>query len=104
MIVLMADEWCIGSGEQLIPLQLIITAASVQTVGLWDEASADFAVPAIEAARKELQSDLNRRITPGLGYALTIGVHTLDRVAADTYRSWTPWTWDARSTWPGPAT
>lgn len=104
MIVLMADEWYVGPGEQLIPLQIIITAAGAQTVGLWDEASADFAVPAIEAARKELQSDLNRRITPGLGYALTIGVHTLDRVAADTYRSWTPWTWDARSTWSGPET
>ena len=103
MLVLMADEWYIAPGEQLIPLQLIITAASAQTVGLWDEASADFAVAAIEAARKELQSDLNRRITPGLGYALTVGIHTLDRVAAETYRSWTPWTWDAGSTWSGPA-
>lgn len=103
MLVLMADEWYIAPGEQLIPLQLIITAASAQSVGLWDEASADFAVPAIEAARKELQSDLNRRITPGLGYALTVEVHTLDRVAAETYRTWTPWTWDAGSAWSGPA-
>jgi hypothetical protein len=27
----------------------------------------------------------------------------LDRVAAETYRSWTPWTWDAGSAWSGPA-
>ena len=104
MLVLMADEWYIGPGEQLIPLQLVITAASAQTVGLCDETSTNFTLPAIEAARKELQSDLNRRITPGLDYALTVGVHTLDRLAAETYRSWTPWTWDARSTWSGPAT
>lgn len=104
MLVLTADDWYIGPGEQLIPLQLVITAASAQTVGLCDETSTNFTLPAIEAARKELQSDLNRRITPGLDYALTVGVHTLDRLAAETYRSWTPWTWDARSTWSGPAT
>ena len=104
MLVLTADDWYIGPGEQLIPLQLVITAASAQTVGLCDETSTNFTLPAIEAARKELQSDLNRRIIPGLDYALTVGVHTLDRLAAETYRSWTPWTWDARSTWSGPAT
>ena len=48
MLVLMADEWYIGPGEQLIPLQLVITAASAQTVGLWDETSANFTlVPVI---------------------------------------------------------
>ena len=48
MLVLTADDWYIGPGEQLIPLQLVITAASAQTVGLWDETSANFTlVPVI---------------------------------------------------------
>ncbi|MCX6415190.1 MAG: hypothetical protein NTU77_11415 [Actinobacteria bacterium] len=101
MLVLLADEWYVAPGEQLISLQMIITAAGAKSIGFWDDNHANFSLAAIEAARIELQADLNRRITPGLGYSLTLEVHTLDRVSADTYRSWSPWTWDPSPGWSG---
>jgi len=101
MLVLMADEWYVAPGEQLIAVQLVVTAAAAQGVGLWDTGASDFNRAGIEQARKELQNDLGRRMTPGLGYSLTIEVHTLDRVSAQTYRTWSPWTWDSGSAWSG---
>jgi len=101
MLVLMADEWYVAPGEQLIAVQLVVTAAAAQSVGLWDTGASDFNRAGIEQARKELQNDLGRRMTSGLGYSLTIEVHTLDRVSAETYRTWSPWTWDSGSAWSG---
>jgi hypothetical protein len=99
MLVGAAEEWFLGPGEQLVPLQLVITPSSAARAGLWDDANADFRTQLIEKARASLAADLSKRAAPGLGYVVTVEVHTLDRVPALIYRTWSEWTWDAEPAW-----
>jgi hypothetical protein len=99
MLVSAAEEWFLAPGEQLVPMQLIVSAASAKASGLWDDNANTFNSPAVERARQQLQADLTKRCTPGLGYAVTIEVHSLDKVPAATYRSWSEWTWDNEPAW-----
>jgi len=99
MLVLAAEEWFLGPGEQLVPFQLILTPSSAAAAGLWDDNASAFKDAQINTAALALAADLSKRATPGLGYVVTVEVHTLDRVPASQYRTWSEWTWDHDSAW-----
>lgn len=99
MLVGAAQEWHLAPGEQLVPFNIVISPASAAYAGLWDDAKAEFRTALIEQGRKTLADDLSRRTTPGLGYTVSVEVHTLDRVSALTYRTWSEWTWDGEPPW-----
>lgn len=104
MLVGAAEEWYLAPGERLVPFQLIVTPSSAAAAGLWDDRAGRFNEQLIERAAGDLGRDLSRRATPGLGYVVTVEVHTLDRVSAATYRTWSEWTWDHEPGWTGNGT
>ena len=101
MLVGAAEEWFLVPGEQLVPLQLVISPASAQAVGLWDNNTNVFREDIIVQASRLLGADLTKRCTPGLGYTVTVQVHSLDTVPATMYRAWSEWTWDNEPAWTG---
>lgn len=99
MLVLAAEEWFLGPGEQLVPLHLIVTPSSAAAAGLWDDSTGAFKEAHINKAAVALAADLSRRATAGLGYVVKVEVHTLDVVPTSQYRTWSEWTWDHDSAW-----
>lgn len=99
MLVSAAEEWFLAPGEQLVPMQLIVSASSAKAAGLWDDNANAFNAAAVERGRRQLQTDLTKRCAPGLGYSVTVEVHSLDTVAASRYRTWSEWTWENEPAW-----
>lgn len=99
MLVLAAEEWFLGPGKQLVPLIVIITPSSAAAAGLWDDTAGGFKQAQVEKAATALALDLSKRATAGLGYVVAVEVHTLDRIPASQYRTWSEWTWSTDSAW-----
>ena len=99
MLIAAGEEWFIGPGEQLVPLHLILTPSSAAAAGLWDNQENSFRIDQITQAAQLLAADLSKRATAGLGYVVTVEVHTLDRVTAAQYRTWSEWTWEPAPAW-----
>lgn len=99
MLVGATEEWFLAPGEQRVPFNLIITPSSAARAGLWDEHADHFRLGVIETARKNLAADLSKRAAPGLGYVVSVEVHTLDQLSAQTYRTWSEWTWESEPAW-----
>jgi hypothetical protein len=99
MLVGAAEEWFIGPTEQLISLNLFITPSSSKEAGLWDAATSNFKAILIDQACTTLKRDLSSRCTNGLGYTVSVEVHTTDKISVERYRGWSEWTWDHDPEW-----
>jgi hypothetical protein len=95
-LVAATEEWYVEANDRNVKLHAVLTEASANAAGLWDNAKADWHTRRIEQAAKGLRNDLARRLPPGSGYALNVNVTSLDRVPASQYVSaWATWTLDS---------
>lgn len=93
-LVAAVEEWYVEAGDQNVKLHAVLTEASANEAGLWDNARGDWHTQRIEQATVSLRKDLAKRLPAGSGYALSVNATTLDRVSASQYLSWAVWTFE----------
>lgn len=92
-LVAATEEWYVEASDRNVKLHAVVTEASANAAGLWENDEGTWHHQRIAAAAGRLRDDLAKRLPVGSGYALTVNVTSLDRVPASQYvSSWAAWT------------
>lgn len=92
-LVAAVEEWYVEASDRNVKLHAVLTEASANATGLWDNNRGDWHNDRIDRAALQLRGDLAKRLPAGSGYALNVNVTSLDRIPASQYvSSWAVWT------------
>ncbi|MEX0835477.1 MAG: hypothetical protein WD010_05270 [Nitriliruptor sp.] len=92
-LVAATEEWYVEATDQNVKLHAVLSEASANAAGLWDNRAGDWHHERIVNASKNLRKDLAKRLPAGGGYVLNVNATSLDRVPSSQYvSSWAVWT------------
>ena len=91
-LVAAAEEWYVEATDRNVKLHAVLTEASANDAGLWENKAVDWHRQRIKRAAEQLRKDLAKRLPANSGYALAVNATTLDRVPASQFMLWAAWT------------
>ena len=92
-LVAATEEWYVEATDPNVKLHAVLTEASANAAGLWNNKKGAWHEQRINDATKKLRDDLAKRLPAGSGYALHVYATSLDVVPASQYvAAWAVWT------------